>query len=536
MGNPDAGLAGDYWHDTFFDMTTLLAETGAEGGPDEPPKFKRYLDRPRRPLPQRVPLRLGPLDRLLAGRPAPPPAPLRPGAATHAATLGALLYYGYGFSRVDVGPYTGWPYHRLVPSARCFYPTELYVVTPGGGEVPAGVHHYDQLHHALVELRPGDHLGVLADAAGARFDGAAAVAVLTSHFWKTAFRYRHYAYRLCSQEAGMVAGNLLLVAEALGFAGHVHHQYLDEAADRLLGLPEGEERTMAIVPLYPADAAPRAVRPGARTTAADLRAVIPPLRAPYADVPKNLRSASRLYDLDAASVLRDTADFAPPAGVAAAADMPAGAGAGNTPNGGPNDGAAGPSAPDLAVALRERHSGGTLFRPLREPVRADAVTRVARHVLGSAPADIGPPLTRPYLVVQHVTGMEPGVYGVAGGGLHRLRDLPPGRLDGHLAYGPPVLDLTAVNAICYLMTDRDEATRRFGDRGYRIAAVDAGVAAQRVCVLAAASGLAARTVNAYDVHEVRTLLGVDDDAAIPVFQIALGRRGPGPQYEQPILF
>ncbi|MEV5409924.1 SagB family peptide dehydrogenase [Thermopolyspora sp. NPDC052614] len=536
MGARDVGVADDYWRDTFYNVVALMAETGSEGGPDDPPRFKRYLDRPRHPLPQQVPLRLGPLDRVLAGDPSPSPPPLRAGRADHPDTLGALLYYGYGFSRQDVGAYFGWPYHRIVPSARCFYPTELYVVTPGGGQTPAGVYHYDQLHHALVELRGGDHLGVLAAAAGARLDGAAAVAVLTSHFWKTAFRYRHYAYRLCSQEAGMVTGNLLLVAQALGLTGHVHHQYLDEAVDRLLGLAPGEERTMAIVPLYPADAAPPAVRPGSGATAAELCAAIAPLRAPYADVPKDLSLARRLYDLDRESVLRDTAEFAPPR--PPAGPPPARRTGSHAPDSAP-DPSPGPApgpAPDLAVTLRGRHSGGTLFRPIPEPIDAAALTRVARHADGLTPTDIGAPPARLHLVVQHVSDLPAGIYRTDGGVLHQARELPPGRLDRHLTYGPPVLDTSTVNVLCYLIVDRDQATSRFGGRGYRIAGVAAGITAQRVCVLAAAGGLAARPLNSYDVREVRRLLAIEEESAIPVFQIALGRRTPTPQYEMPIVF
>ncbi|GAA5038576.1 SagB family peptide dehydrogenase [Thermocatellispora tengchongensis] len=533
MGNLDVAVADGYWHSTFFDTAALLMESaGAEGGPDEPPKFKRYLDRPRLALPQQVPLRLGPLDRVLAGDPAPPPAPLRAGDPAHPDTLGALLYYGYGFSRQDVGPTAGWPYHRLVPSARCFYPTELYLCLPGGGDLPAGVYHYDQLHHALVELRPGDHTEFLAAAAGAGFDGAAAVAVLTSHFWKTAFRYRHYAYRLCTQEAGMVAGNLLLVAAALGLAAHTHYQFLDEAVDRLLGLTPGEERTMAVLPLYPADAAPAAVRPAPGATAAGLCARIPPLHAPYEDVPKDLSAAARLYDLDRHSVLEDTAGFAPPRPPAAPPTPGHGLGNGHVNGNGHGNG----HGPDLAVTLRERNSGGTLFRPVGTPIGAADLDRVVRHALDPSPTDLGAPLSAVHVVVQHVTGVPAGIYRVDGGELRRAGDLPEGRLDRQLAFGPPVMDMTAVNAVCYLVADRDEATRWLGNRGYRIAGMDAGAPAQRICVLAAAAGLAARPVNSYSVPQVRELLGIERDSAVPMFQIALGRRSPSPQYELPILF
>lgn len=151
-----------------------------------------------------------------------------PGERIDDAELGLLLYHGYGYSRTDVGAVGGWPHHRFVPSARCFYPTELYLWRPESGECS----HYDQAHHGLVTLRTGVPFETVSGALRSDLDGAAAVMLLTSHFWKTAFRYRHYAHRLCSQEAGMVAGNLLLVAQSLGLRGHVHYQFLDDSAGR----------------------------------------------------------------------------------------------------------------------------------------------------------------------------------------------------------------------------------------------------------------------------------------------------------------
>lgn len=509
MSNQDLAIGNRYWNDTFVDTMSLMSRgLGEEGTPDEPPKFKNYLDRPSRPFPQRLPTTLGPVTRAFTGGPSRP------------LDLGTLLYYGYGFSRVDVGAINGWPYHRLVPSARCFYPTELYVVTGDG------VHHYDQLHHALVELRGGDHREIVARAAGADLSGAEAVIVLTSHFWKTAFRYRHYAYRLCTQEAGMVAGNVLMVAAALGLTGHVHYQFLDAALDHLLGLVSGEERTVAVIPLYPAGSVP-----GARqepVTAAELIAALPEIRPPFTDVGKDTTLAGDVYLVDGHSVLDSAAEFgAPPpdrprpSGGAPVALPPAGA------------------EPDLADALRRRHSGGSLFRPRGESIPASSLTRLARHLLQPYSADLGgAPLGEVYLAVQRVEGLRPGVYrlNADGSGPCPVGPLPEGRLDASMMLGPPVVDVPSVNVWCYVVTDRERVTGAWGNRGYRMANMDAGVVAQRLCLLAGAEGLAARPINGYVTADVQRLLGIGEAARTPIFQIALGRRTSTAQYEMPVVF
>lgn len=521
MSNWETAVGEKYWDDSLFHMESLLSVTGVEGGPDEPPKFKSYLGIPGLPLPQRVPLRIGPVSSAFLGD-----EPAEAGSARRAG-LGTLCYYGYGLSRIDVGPIRGWPYHRLVPSARCFYPTELYVCA-SAMDVSPGVYHYDPLHHALVPLRAGDHLPVVSDALGTDLTGAAGAVVLTSHLWKTAFRYRHYAYRLCTQEAGLVAGNVLMVATALGLRGRVHYRFLDEALDRLLGLSFDEERTMAVLPLYPAGATAGHAA-GASPGAHEVAATLAPLHMPYRDVTKDRSLAGRAYDMASNSVLTDIGNVtwqgtgaAPPLESSASGRRAAFAGIGR-------------QAVDLAAALRTRHSGGTLFRPVPGPVPLSSVTTLADWAPWPYDSDIGTtPVSRLYLLAQHVAELDSAVYRCDADGLHRTAPFPPGRLDQQVGFSPPVADLSTANVVCYIVADRALAGG-WGNRGYRIASMDAGVIAQRVNVLAAAAGLAARPVNGYKARLVQRLLGIEDHQ-VPLFQIIVGRKPATAQYEMPVVF
>jgi nitroreductase len=390
------------------------------------------------------------------------------------------------------------------------------------------VYHYDQLHHALVPLRAGDFLPAVAAAGHADLGGAAAVVVLTSHYWKTAFRYRHYAYRLCTQEAGMVAGNVLMVASALGLTGHVHYEFLDEAVDRLLGLTPGEERTMVVMPLYPAGTAPPAPRRGGpHVSAARIASELPPISVAFRDIPKDLSLARRVYEMDASSVLTDTSQFAAIGQAAPGEHRPAAAGD-SIPLPEP-DGKA-----ELTTALRARNSGGLIFLPMAGPVPAQPLAALARWTRSGYASDIpGTPRVGLHLVVQDVAGVAAGVYQCDDDGLVRTAALPPGRLDRSLEI-PPVADVAAANVLCYVVGDR-AAAMKLGNRGYRVASMDAGVVAQRVCLLAAAGGLACRPVNGYSAQGVQGLLGVDSEQ-MPLFQLIIGRRPASAQYELPIIF
>lgn len=516
----DTTVADRYWHDTFQDSIGVLARgTGSEGSPDEPRKFKTYRGLPRRRLPQRTAARLGDLEQAFGVG--------RDRDLIDDAELGLLLYHGYGYSRTDVGAIGGWPHHRFVPSARCFYPTELYLWRPDSGECS----HYDQAHHGLVSLRAGVSSELVSAALGSDLDGVAAVLLLTSHFWKTAFRYRHYAHRLCSQEAGMVTGNLLLVAQSLGLRGQVHYQFLDDVLDRLLGLRAGEERTVAAIALYRdrAGAPPAPRRRDEEHTAEALLDALPPIDPDFLDVEKDLSLASSVYELAAASVLSSTTEFAAALPPVRHADT------------GPGVGFEGVAIPpvDLAVTLRRRHSGGTLFPALARSAPIDALARIVRYVGRPYVSDIGTgPQSWCVLVVQEVAGVAPGVYRCTGDGrLQRIpgtSERPLGEGIG-MMLGPPITDYRRANLVAFVVADRSRAGH-LGNRGYRVLNQDAGLVAQRICVLSAAAGMAARPLNGYNVPAVQRMLGLDDPEHLPMFQIAIGHRATTAQYEMEIAF
>jgi SagB-type dehydrogenase family enzyme len=422
----------------------------------------------------------------------------------------------------------------MVASARCLFGVQLYVC------LADGAYHYDAPHHALVLLREGDHRTLLTRATGTAGPVPEAVLVLSGLFSKTAYIYRDYAYRLCTQEAGLLAGNLDLVAGAMGLRARMHHQFLDEPVDRLLGLDGAEEPALLVLPLHLATAAADARPTGGhvRETAAALAASIEAI-APRT-VPSGLRvarSCPTLTEVDRASLRTDTGTFA-----TAEPAVPADGGAEPRPLP-----ATDLAEPDLAQLLRARDSGPGIFRPLASAV--DGVELWARlatiraGVAGdSVPAGSPAPL-EVFLTVGDLTGVPAGAYRLdaESGALH-----PVPRPDAAADADPPDAVTTIeratipgpvfthVNAIVHLVADRDWAFDTFGDRGYRVINQEAGVLAHRVCVAAAAQGMSARVVNAYQAEGVRAALGLTGQRHTPVFQILLARTGPGGRMIVPV--
>jgi SagB-type dehydrogenase family enzyme len=535
MTNWDRSIGEHYVQRTVYEARELFAEVlKAESPAADPLHVKVYRGVPRFPLVQCLPLRLG--DARWSFDDFAPDVPRPSLQELDALRLSTLLYYSYGFSRRDKGPGAVWPDHRLVPSARCLFPTELYVWVPQTGEIPAGIYHYDNLHHALAQVRPGDVRDELACVLGAALDGAHCVLLATSLFWKNAYKYHGYSYRLCSQEAGMVVGNALMVAGPLGLRGHAHYQFADDDAAKLLGVDVAEEHVFAAIPLYPAAAAAargirrRAAEPADRQRLDALPRVAPAfVRVEGSDyaLPELFTGIAHHALLGRDDAAAHDVDPAAACALGPADTIPA------TPE------ASG--AIELAAALRARSSGNVLFNPVARPLAMHQLWDLLRYATAPYVCDRRDPAARVpmslFVAAFGVTELAAGVYRYCADhhGLHRVVDGDVSRqLQGAIAV--PNLNLCSSAVVLYLAADYPAASRVFGNRAYRMVTMECGLVAQRICAMAAVHGLAARIHNGYDAATVERVLGIAASDLTPLFQIAIAHNRPGVQYGLPIVF
>lgn len=507
------GVGREFLRVTLEDLAEAMETRQSEyGNPDEPLKFKIYRGRPRRPLTTRVPRALSEVE------------------ALDESALSTLLRYGYGISRQEFDTNGTWPYHRMVASARCLFGVQLYVC------LADGVYHYDAPHHALVLLRDGDHRRLLARATGTAGAVPEAVFVLSGLFAKTAYIYRDYAYRLCTQEAGLLTGNIELVARSMGLRAHVHHQFVDEPVNKLLGLDRDEEPALLVLPLHFADADVR--RDPVAETAAALAATVGPIDPDVVRTGlKVAQACPTLTEVNRASFRTDTASFR--------TAEPVASGVPGVPDAEPLP-LPGIEVPetDLADVLRARDSGPGIFRPVASQVDGlelwARLARIRTGVTSDAVPAGGPVPLEVFLTVGDLTGIPAGCYRLDQdtGALHPAG--PAGADAGtdavtaieRVTIPGPVFQ--HMNAIVHLVGDRDWAFDTFGDRGYRVINQEAGLLAHRVCVAAAAQGMSGRVINAYHAEGVRTALGLTEQRHTPVFQILLARTGPGGRVIVPV--
>ena len=148
--------------------------------------------------------------------------------------LSTLLHFGYGINWHHPGKRG---LHRHVPTAGGLFPMELYLLaTRLETQVPGALFHYHARTHSIELIaRAGD---AAAEAALVQPEAASAAIVLFISgclprlFWK----YGDRGYRYLFLEAGHIAQDVCLCAEAVGLRACPIAGYYDDAVHDLLWL------------------------------------------------------------------------------------------------------------------------------------------------------------------------------------------------------------------------------------------------------------------------------------------------------------
>ena len=192
--------------------------------------YKRYAQSLLRvPLPRSLPRTDAPAVTVLAGTARTSPAALDPGQ------LSRVLHLSAGVTRTMERPFATWLF-RAAGSAGGRFPLELYVAAPEGTGLPAGVHWYDPLDHALVQVGPPPR-------------GDAPTIVVCGVPWRTGWRYRERGYRHVYWDAGTMLAQLLAVADSAGLTAGLHTRFPDAAVTALVGADGVHEWPVAVVAL-----------------------------------------------------------------------------------------------------------------------------------------------------------------------------------------------------------------------------------------------------------------------------------------------
>lgn len=503
MSDREAIALRDYHERTKHSVPSVRGDPHFLDWDNQPRPFKVYTELEPIALPTELPG-----SRMLAleaiGATATEPAAPAP---VGLADLARLLYFAAGVLRRKTYP-GGEIHFRAAACTGAVYHLDAYVVCAALEGLAAGVYHFGPHDFALRRLRDGDHRAAVIAAAAEEpaVAGAPVVLVLTSTFWRNAWKYRTRTYRHSFWDGGTLLANLLAVAASVGLPARAVLGFADDPVARLLDVDPANEAPLALVALGSGAAAPPATRPLSALGFETL-----PLSPHPIDYPL-VRDAHAASSLASAGKVR--------AWRAAAAPGPRL----------PADGARVPLEPVPSAAVPEPIEAvilrrGSARRFPRTPIPCEALASVVACATRPIPLDVLVPPDL-YLIVHAVDGLTPGTYVSSPDG-RALTPLGAGdfrRAAGHLDLGQDLAADAAANL--YWLVDLDTAFRRLGNRAYRAAQLAAAIQGGRAYLAAYALGLGATGLTFFD-DEVTAFFSPHAAGKSVMFLVAVGRRRRG---------
>lgn len=422
-----------------------------------------------------------------------PLAPLRDGDV--GVDLGRILRFGAGVIRTRTFPDGQAIHFRTYASAGALYPVEVYLVSGERPGLPAGVYHFDPAEPALARLREGDVRGWLLRAtADERGLSAAPVAlILTGIPWRTAWKYAERGYRHLYWDAGMILANMLALAGTARVPTEVILGFVDGDIEVLLGLDGVKEFPLCVVALGAGDPVPPlTARP--RPLSLETR----PL-SPREQVFEAIIRANDAGRLSTPSEVRAWRDVELPTGAETSVES---------------------EWPDPVEEVIARRGSARFFD--RTSMPAGVLSDILDRATGGIPTDYatdGSRLIQPYLIASAVDGLAPGAYAYREGELVPLSLGNFRRVAGYLCLEQRLAADAAVTV--YLMADLDRDLATLGDRGYRAAQLEGGIAGGMLYLGAYAHRFGATGLTFYD-DEITEFFSPDAAGKSCMLVVAMG--------------
>ena len=165
--------------------------------------------------------------------------------------LSQFLFHSYGLTAKFTSTTGDTVYLRSVPSAGALYPAEIYLISRGTSQLPAGLYNYQVKTHSLVRFWDDHPWQRLQEACF--WHPALAhthLALVTSVvFQRSAWRYQARAYRRVCLDTGHLLGNIELAASLCDYRAHLIGGFVDDAVNDLLYLSQGEEGAISVLAL-----------------------------------------------------------------------------------------------------------------------------------------------------------------------------------------------------------------------------------------------------------------------------------------------
>ena len=471
---------------------------------NKPPIYKSYADLPVFPLPTNFSeSKTSTLD-AVAG------VYEGDGASPDLGALARWLFFSAGLVRKGVFPKAGEVRFRAAASAGGLYPIETYLVCKDIPGLEAGVYHFSPRDFALRQLRKGDYRSELYRATGGdrSISGSSATLVFTAVFWRSAWKYRVRSYRYCFWDNGTILANLLATVSAEGLSARVIAGFVDARVNLLLGVDGELEASLCMVPLGGEDGPQPGPSPLAMTPLSAGPEAPPDGVIDYPEI-RHMHTVSELDTEEKVVAWRGVLPSGPPQIRTPFYSLE------STENSSEEVGKLG----DVILGR------GSTRRFAPDPISRSQFSAIIDHSTKGVPADFlgpdGTSLLDIYIIVNSVDGLPAGSYFFSRErrGLEQLQERDLRMEAGHLCF-EQALGADA-SAVVFFMSDLERVFRRFGNRGYRAAQMEAGILGGKMYLCAHSLGLGASGLTFYD-DDVTDFFSPHSEGKSTMFVVALG--------------
>lgn len=418
-------------------------------------------------------------------------------------TLGKILYFSSGVTKKIKFQGLGEVDFRAASCTGALYHIEIYLVCSDLTGLGAGVYHFDPRHMKLDTIRLGDFRKFVSSATAEEpsVNQSPAILIFTDVFSRNSIKYQSREYRHAFWDCGTILANTLAITSAHKISSKVITGFVDSSICQLLGLDISKEAPIAIVPLGTTTQEAPDCLP---LQEVNLDAVASDYEIEYPEINTMHESSSLLIETEVASWRRQiTMERKNSAKLI------------------PLEKNIKVQEPLEKTIIRR----GSTRKFSLESITFDELSTILSQTTSGINSDFANHelLSDIYIIVNAVDGLESGSYYFVKekNALEQLRKGNFRHASGNLGLDQDLPYDASVTI--FFMINLDKILEHFGNRGYRVAQLDAAIAGGKMYLASYALGLGATGLTFYD-DLVTNFFSPHAENKETMFLIAIGKK------------
>jgi len=426
--------------------------------------------------------------------------------------LAKILYFSGGITKTINFPGMGAVEFRAASCTGALYHIEIYVICQDVSGLEAGVYHFDPKEMKLRQLRKGDYRRVLVSSTenDTNAEQAPVILIYTDIFTRNSVKYQTREYRHAFWDCGTIIANTLAISSAHGLAAKVIVGFVDKQVNSLLDLNSDKEVSLALVPIGFTNNVSGKEVPEVEL----LNVKTEPLSNYDIDDPE-------IQMMHQASSLNSVVEVKDWQGNTPKITIPLNTGNAIPLQPSPENGI--PQDSLESVIIRR----GSTRQFSRESISLQQFSTIIYYSTRGIPTDFlkpyGNSLIDLYIIINSVTDLGSGsyFYNREKNVLELLREGKFRHVAGNLG-----LDQTLPadgSASLFLMSDLNKVLKRFGNRGYRAAQLEASIIGGKLYLGSYAHRLGATGLTFYD-DQVTDFFSPHAKGKSVMFMVVIGKK------------